>query len=175
MLAVAGPVSAQTISTPAGDLRLVMTQGEVELLLKSAVEAQKTSDGTVVNRYVSLKLGQQTFSANLTSKGIVYSIFASQWYPDNSAGEQAAAELFHHYLKVYGAPNLSPATQQGKSALQDWTNSDGHRVRVALNDCDWYSVSLQISDYQRELLDDGVSHDDRGRQFFGSSGISNCF
>ena len=174
-LALAGPVDAQTISSPAGDLRLGMTEGEAMQLFKSSVEEQKISDGTVVNRSLFTNFGHQSFGANLTSKGMVFSIVASEWYPGNSAGEQAAEQLYHHYLQVYGAPNLTPATQQGKALSEDWTNIEGHRVRVAITDCGWFGLSLQISDYQRELKDDGVSHDDRGRQSFGSSGISNCF
>jgi hypothetical protein len=174
-LSAVDPADAQTISTPAGELQLGVTEGEVTRLLQSSVDEQKASDGTVVSRRVWGKIGQQTFGAGLTSRGIAYTISADQWYPNDSVGQQAAEQLFQHYLQIYSAPTFNPVIREGKAAWQDWTNSDGDRIKTAITDCSDFDLSVQVSDYQRELKDDGVSEDQRGRQSFDRGQISDCF
>jgi hypothetical protein len=123
-------------------------------------------DGAVVSRSIVGKFGKQTFGAHLTTKGVVYPISVSQWYTNDSVGQQVAEQLFRHYLQVYSAQTASPIARLGRSMWQNWTSTDGHPIEIALDDCPGPQHLVKVSDYQRQLSDDGVSDEERQRSSY---------
>ncbi|MGO4569868.1 hypothetical protein AB4Z52_33770 [Rhizobium sp. 2YAF20] len=170
LVPLSGSANAQTIGIPAGELRLGMTEDEVTRLLQSDVGEGSDTDGDFHRRMVVAKIEDRTLRAIFTSKSVVYSISSQQSFPTGPVGKHSAEQAFQHYLKSYAAPTTSPIFRRPTGTGQGWTGSDG-QIGIALI-CGETVLIVTVSDYQRELKDDGVS--DEIQQRFREP-LDNCF
>jgi hypothetical protein len=172
LVPLSGSANGQTIRTPAGELRLGMTEGEVTKLLPSPVYENRDDEGTVHSRKVQEKIEDRTFSASLTSRGIVYSISSHQSFPIGPVGHRAAELAFQHLLEEHVAPTTPLVIRTpGINGLY-WKSSEGHPISIELK-CDETVLLVEVSDYQQQLKDDGVS--DEIQQHFRVPFYDLCF
>jgi hypothetical protein len=172
LMPLSGSANAQSIKTPAGELRLGLTVDEVTKLLQSPVYENRDDEGTVHSRTVEEKIEDQTFSASLTSKGIVYSISSNQSFPIGPVGHRTAELAFQHLLEEHVAPTTRLVIRTpGINGLY-WKSSEGHPISIELK-CDETVLLVEVSDYQQQLKDDGDS--DEIQQHFRLPFYDLCF
>ncbi len=171
----AQPAYAQAITTPSGELRLGMTKDQVTRLLHSEVTEGGDPEGFFQRRTVNAKFDNRQVSGILTTKGIVYSIYSHESFPADPIGRQAAEAAFRSYLKAYAASATAPIFGASEATIRAWASSEGHPMKVILM-CDETVLIVEISDYQRQIADDGES-DERRQYFkeFGPYSSRRCF
>jgi hypothetical protein len=157
------PVQGQTISTPAGELRIGMTEAVVTRLFQKPVYEKKADDVRILSRSLSITSGHHWFAANLTSKGVVYYIASGQWFSGGSIGQQAAEQMFREYLRDCGAPERAvDLTGDSGITLRGWETSHGLTMVIGLH-CEETMLGVEVADYQRQFTDDGIRDDRQQR------------
>ena len=96
-------------------------------------------------------------------------------FPADPVGRQAAEAAFRSYLKTYAASYTAPIFGASEATIHAWASSEGHPIKIVLM-CGETVLIVEISDYQRQLADDGQS-DDRRQYFreFGPYSNRRCF